>query len=138
MLDFKSCNTEKQITILLDLAKKLWPHFSKEEYKSFAQHVIVICEEWNNSKKISPDDIYKFIDGGENEDISIIQEDSEGYDTDLWDCYIYIVAYINKIAYEYDKQIYVPQIIETVDDSCYQKVMDICKNITILPPDFFS
>jgi len=41
-------------------------------------------------------------------------------------------------AYEYDNQIYVPQIIENVDESCYEIIKVICQNIKILPPSVYN
>jgi len=138
MLEFKDCNKDEQITVLLNLAEKLYPYFSKDEYKLLANHVTKTCRKWEKDKIISPDELYKFIDSGGNEDISVIQEESGGYDIELWDCYIYIIAYVCKIAYEYDNQIYVPQIIENVDESCYEIIKVICQNIKILPPSVYN
>jgi hypothetical protein len=138
MLEFKDCNKDEQITVLLSLAENLYRYFSKDEYKMLAKHITETCREWEKDKIISPDELYKFIDSGGDEDISVIQEESESYDIELWDCYIYIIAYVCKIAYEYDNQVYVPQIIESVDDSCYEIIKEICQNIKILPSGIYN
>jgi hypothetical protein len=39
MFEFKDYNKYKQITLLLNLAEKLYPYFSKDEYKLLAKHI---------------------------------------------------------------------------------------------------
>ncbi|MDR2099877.1 MAG: hypothetical protein LBP40_03490 [Campylobacteraceae bacterium] len=82
--------------------------------------------------------MYESIGSREAEDISVVQEKSEGYDSVLWDCYIFFVAYVCKISYEYDHQVYVPQPIEIVDDSCYEVIKEICQDIKILPSSVYN
>jgi hypothetical protein len=138
MFKFKDCNKDEQITLLLNLAEKLYPYFSKDEYKLLAKHIAKTCREWEKDKMISPDELYEFIGSGEAEYNSVVQEKSEGYDSELWDCYIYIVAYVCKIAYKYDHQVYVPQPIAIVDDSCYEVIKEICQDIKILPSSVYN
>ena len=54
MLEFKDCNKDEQITVLLNLAEKLYPYFSKDEYKLLANHVTKTCRKWEKDKIIPP------------------------------------------------------------------------------------
>lgn len=138
MFEFEKCSKHQQVSMLLNLAEKLCLYFRKDEYRILANHIIKICREWERDKSILPDDLYDYIDGGGDEDISIIQEESEGDDTKIWECYIYIVSYICKLAYEYNNEVYVPQIIEIIDEYCYTKIKEICQNIAIWDNGIFT
>jgi len=130
MLHLSKLTRNQQASLFLVSTEIVIKHFSKDEYKSISSNALKQCWKWMENKSISADSLCDLIDSYEDGDIVYIQETvAEEDDVSIFNCVIYTIAFICKIAYEYEGAKTFPQAIEIVDFDKYENIKSICSSL---------
>jgi hypothetical protein len=144
MIEWESIGIEKQVAFYLGLSEIVIKLLNKSEFFEDARKALDVCWEWFETKQISGDDIYSLLDDGTeyNGLFMKMQMDEDETNEAKWDCLIDAISFVNKQAYLYEKELYLPAPIENVDDDLINHFLacfySIDKENQKLASDFFD
>lgn len=113
---------------LLQLCEVLVEKLANCEGYEIVVQAIEKCYEWIKEKNIDGDELYFYLENvDENDIMTYMQIDQNEANEAVWMCIANALSYIIKAAYQFEKQEYMPETIECVDEETIESFFD---NIT--------
>nr|WP_255517871.1 Imm6 family immunity protein [Thermoactinomyces sp. CICC 10523] len=132
---YENVNAEAKVAYLLTLTEKVMGKIENYEWYHLARKSIDMCWEWVEEKKHSGDELYLSLDNEDGDGLCHIQgvayinDITDPQEKSIWFCVTDSVFYATWQAYQYEKEEYVPQAIETVDDEMIDDFMEKIKKV---------
>lgn len=124
MIRFNRMSEEAKEVYLLVLCELLIEKISNSDGYEIVVEALERCWEWIKSKNVEADELYVYLENLDEEDImTYMQLDKNKVNEPVWICMANTLAYIIRDAYQYEKQVYMPETIECVDDETVQSFM---------------
>ena len=130
MIKFNSLTKEEKQLYLLSSSEKLVDKIAYCPGYELAIEALEKCREWVKNKSVSADELYYYLENIEENDINTyMQLDKKVENEPVWICVANALAYISYDAYQYEKQLYMPETIECVDDETVKSFMRNYKKV---------
>ncbi|MDR2022928.1 MAG: immunity 6 family protein [Hungatella sp.] len=124
--EFEQLDSDNKVLFLLSLTDLIINNLSESEGFEVAKSSIKKCWDWLEKKEINAFDLYMYLENMDEIDVlsyMSLEQDSEKIK--YWSCVGNALAYTIREAYEYEKEKYLPQTIESVD---FDTIEDFIKN----------
>ncbi|MBQ2983092.1 MAG: hypothetical protein IJD58_13410 [Lachnospiraceae bacterium] len=122
---FNSLIEEAKEIYLLELCEVIIEKIANCEGYEITVEAIEKCWEWIKLKNIDADDLYFYLENLDEKDImTYMQIDQNDANEPVWMCIANALAYIIRDAYQYEKQEFMPETIECVDDETIDSFFD--------------
>ena len=109
----------------MGLVELVLDKISKPEVRDIAYNAIAKCWNWVENKQVSADEVYYFLENiDENDIMSYLQMEDDSKQECLLICTADALAYISYELYLYEKAEYMPETIESVDETTIQEFFD--------------
>ncbi|OPX42925.1 hypothetical protein CLHUN_32490 [Ruminiclostridium hungatei] len=116
MNQFDNLSVDAKVTYLLSLTELIISNISNSEGYDVAVESIEKCWEWVKFKNIEPHNLYHYLENmDENDVMTYMQIEDDKKRESVWICIGNALAYTIWEAYQYNKEKYLPQTIESVD-----------------------
>lgn len=117
METFYNISADAKVVYLLSLSDLIIDNISDSEGYELAIEALKKCWEWVRFKNVKADDLYHYLENMDETDVMTYMQMEDNADNErVWICLANALAYTIWEAYNYEKQKYVPQTIESVDD----------------------
>jgi len=121
----KNVNADARAAYVLTLSEKIMGKIENYEWFHPVRETMDLCWEWVEEKKHSGDDLYLRVDNEDGDGIAYFDEDiNNSQDKLVWLCVLDAMYYSILQAYQYEREEYVPQAIEMVDDQTIDEFME--------------
>lgn len=143
-MEWKSINTEKQVAFYLGLSETVINLLNNSEYFQDVRKALDLCWDWFENKKVPAHELYILLDDGTefNGLFMKMQMDEDETNEAKWECIVTGVSFVNKQAYLYDNEAYLPAPLEFVDEDLIEHFLEcyysIDKDNQKIAEDFFS
>jgi hypothetical protein len=126
----ENVNSDARVAYLLALTEKIIDQIENEEGYIQTRKTIDMCWDWVEEKIHGGDALYDMLENEDDTGVGIyIQFTDDPQQESIWFCVVYAIAYTIWQAYQYEKEEYVPQSIEMVDDSTIDDFMEKIKEV---------
>ncbi|NPC93868.1 hypothetical protein HOO54_17000 [Bacillus sp. WMMC1349] len=115
---FNHLQSEVKVGFILTVAERIFLVISKDDQRYLdGRKALDKCWLWVESKDVTGDELYEFIDNVDYTGISEFAEEEEDLNiARLWSVLVDAVAYTSWEAYKKEKVKYLPQSLEGIDD----------------------
>ena len=122
---FNRLSEEAKEIYLLQLCEVLVEKLANCAGYEIAVQAIEKCYEWIEEKSIDGDELYFYLENvDENDIMTYMQIDKNEANEAIWMCIANSLSYIIKAAYQFEKQEYMPETIECVDEETIESFFD--------------
>ncbi|KMT63016.1 Imm6 family immunity protein [Paenilisteria newyorkensis] len=131
MISIENISIDKQVVFYLGLSEDIIPLLSESKYFLDAKKAIDLCWEWLDKKEFTGDEIYHTLDDG-TEFAGLfmqMQMDEDPENEDKWECIVSAVSFVDKQAYIFNKEPYLPAPIENIDDTLLEYFLGCYYNV---------
>ncbi|MBA4603412.1 Imm6 family immunity protein [Thermoactinomyces mirandus] len=130
----ENVSADAKVAYLLTLTEKIMNKIENYKWYDLARKSIDMCWEWVEKKMQSGDELYLRLDNETDglchiEGVAFINDEIDPQEEAVWFCVTEAVFYVTWQAYQYEKEEYVPQAIETVDDETIDNFMESIKKV---------
>lgn len=116
MNQFESLSVDAKVVYLLILSDLIIDNISNSEGYKVAVESLEKCWEWLNNKNIKAYNLYLYLENMDEIDVmTYMQIEKDIYRERVWICIGNALAYTIWEAYQYEKEKFLPQTIESVD-----------------------
>ncbi|MFC9777511.1 Imm6 family immunity protein [Paenibacillus chitinolyticus] len=116
MNQFYNLSMDAKVVYLLSLSELIIGKISTSEGYEVAVESIEKCWEWVKFKNIEAYKLYLYLENMDETDVmTYMQFEKDSYKEKVWICLANALAYIIWEAYQYEKEKFLPQTIESVD-----------------------
>lgn len=118
-MDITKLNEENKCIFAIKLAQKASSYLQESNVHSLINKAIEVALKWEYIGENIGEILYNFLDNEEN-GFTLFQEmEEDEKNINAWNCIIYSLAYVSRVAYEKDGVKYFPEPIEAVDDDVF-------------------
>jgi hypothetical protein len=115
-------SSDEKVAYLLTLTEKMMHQTEKYHWYGLARRAMDMCWEWLEEKKHHADELYLRLDNEDGdglihiEGVAFVDDQPDPQEEAMWFCVTTALAYVTSQAYEYEREEYVPQTVELVDE----------------------
>lgn len=132
MNQFDKLNADAKVVFLLSLSELVINKISKSEGYEVAVESLRKCWEWVKFKNIEAHQLYLYLENMDETDVMTFMQFEDDIDREkVWICIANALAYATWEAYQYEKEKFLPQTIESVD---YETVENFVINFSQVYP----
>lgn len=131
MKQLNNVSTEAKIGYLLSLSDLIIEHISNSEGYEIAVEAMEKCWQWVRFKNLRADELYYYLENMDETDVMTYMQLEENVKNEsVWICIANALAYTIWEAYQYEKEKYLPETIECVDDETIESFITNFKQVS--------
>ncbi|MGG1219122.1 Imm6 family immunity protein [Priestia endophytica] len=130
MDQFNNLSVDAKVVYLLSLSESIIPNISQSAGYKIAVESLEEAWKWVKFKNIEAHNLYLYLENMDEQDIMTYTQLEDDCDKEkVWICIGNALAYIIREAYHYEKESYLPQTIESVDDETIESFIANFKKV---------
>ncbi|MFF2484306.1 Imm6 family immunity protein [Paenibacillus sp. NPDC058071] len=133
MNQFKNLSVDAKVVFLLSLCELIIDKISKSEGYEVALESLEKCWEWVKFKNIEAYNLYLYLENMDETDVMTFMQYEKDSDREkVWICLANALAYTIWEAYQYEKEKFLPQTIESVNYETVENFLAAFNEVYVL------